>query len=255
MINLTSRSNPVCFHIRKLGRNRSYREEHKQFICDGIKLLIEAINSDIKIDVILTSEHLSLELPKGVRVFHVTQDILESVSPLTTSQKIIFSCAFKDESPSDYRKNTHILLDCIQDPGNVGTIIRCAHAFGVESVIFTGSTADIYSPKTIRATMGAIFKQKISFLKTPELFALKDAGVRFICASNGENAADINSADLSNSIIMMGNEGRGISKELFGLYDSTVKIPITNDCESINVASAAAIFMWEAMKGGKLCHH
>ena len=239
----------MCFHLRKLGSTKKYRQEQKQFICDGIKLLNEAIESGIEIDAVLTSEYLDIDLPKKTKVYKVSDDVLDSISPLCNANKVVFSCKYIKEKTVDFTTGTHVLLDSVQDPGNVGTIIRNANAFGISSVILTGSTADIYSPKVIRSTMGAIFRQNILFIKNSELIELKDSGLRFICAENSQNAVGVDKIDLDKSVIVMGNEGKGVSKEISKLCDTAVKIPLLNNVESINVASATTIFMWEAMKG------
>ena len=249
MKKLSSKSNPVCFHMRKLGKSKSYRDEHKEFICDGFKLLHEAVSCDAKIDTVLTSEFFDIRLPKETRVYLADNDIIESVSPLSNPQGVVFSCRYKETESCDFNKGTHILLDTVQDPGNVGTIIRCANAFGIKSVILAGASADIYNPKTIRATMGALFMQKFFYISKNEIDALKESGVRFIGASNDANATDIKNADLNNVVIILGNEGKGISERLLGLCDSMIRIPLSPECDSINVAAAASIIMWESAKG------
>jgi len=145
------------------------------------------------------------------------------------------------------------MLDYVQDPGNVGTIIRCANAFDIKSVILAGSSADIYNPKTIRATMGAIFRQNIYYMTRNEIDELKTSGVRFIGTINKKNAAEINKVNLDNAVIILGNEGRGISENLLALCDDYVKIPLSPECESINVAAAASIVMWESAKRRQSC--
>jgi len=144
---------------------------------------------------------------------------------------------------------TYILLDTVQDPGNVGTIIRSAHAFGICGVILTEGCADIYNPKSIRASMGAIFKQRIFNLDLNKINALKNKGLRFICASNDKNAIEYDKTDLKNTIIIIGNEGQGIKDEFHEICDEIVKIPVVDDCESLNAAVAASILMREIYKG------
>jgi len=248
MKKLTNRNNPICFHMRKLGKSKKYRDEHKEFICDGFKLLNEAVSYGAKINTVLTSELLETQLPDGVKFCLTDYDIIESVSPLNNPQSLIFSCHYKETESCDFKKGTHIMLDTVQDPGNVGTIIRCANAFGIKSVILSGASADIYNPKTIRATMGAVFKQKIYYMNKNEIDDLKNSGVRFIGASNNASATNIKNADLNNAVIILGNEGKGISERLVKLCDSMISIPLSPECESINVAAAASIIMWESAK-------
>jgi len=247
MEKITSRSNKVCLHIRKLGKNKSYRDESGQFLCDGKKLLSEAVNSGVEIDVILTSEELEFSFPESTRLYSASESLIDSLSPLKNSQGVLFVCKTFTQQKSDFSSGTHIMLDNIQDPGNVGTIIRSAYAFGIKSVILTGDSADLFNLKTIRASMGAIFKQDINILTSQEIVQLKEDGVRFIGTSGAHGSVDINSADLKNSIIILGNEGQGISKELLDICYEVVKIPLVPDCESLNVAVAASIIMWEAV--------
>ena len=255
MKNLTSKNNPVCFHLRKLGKSKSYRDQCGEFICDGVKLLREALSSNADIGVVLTSEPLDFKLPAKTDVFAVTADIVDSVSPLSNSQSLVFSCLFKETKICDFTKGTHILLDSVQDPGNVGTIIRCANAFGIDGVILAGASADVYNPKAIRATMGALFRQNFYYMNKDKVMELKESGVKFIGTSNKDNAIDIRKTDLSNAIIILGNEGKGISDTLFGCCDEIIKIPMSPGCESINVASAASIVMWESANRRELCLH
>jgi len=113
----------------------------------------------------------------------------------------------------------------------------------------TEESADIYNPKTIRATMGAIFKQSIYLMNINEIKKLKQKGIRFIGASNEYDSIDITKAEIKNAVIILGNEGQGISGELRVLCDEMIKIPVADNCESINVAAAASIIMWEARQG------
>jgi len=246
MEKLTSRSNPVCVHLRKLGKNKKYRDEQGLFICDGMKLLNEAISSDTEIEIILTTVELNCVLPPNTRVYHTESSLLDSLSPLDNHQGILFSCRRKLTGDCNYRSGTHILLDNIQDPGNIGTIIRSANAFDIGSIIITEGCADIYNPKTIRASMGAIFKQHIGKLSQQDIYDLKKSGIRFSGASNTDCSVDIRNADLNNTIIIVGNEGQGISGELLQLCGEMIKIPVSPDCDSINAAVAASIIMWEA---------
>jgi len=248
MEKITSRSNPLCVHIKKLGNSNRYREKHGQFICDGSKLLGEAIAAKADIATILTTGDIPQNCPVGASLYHVTEDLMDSLSLLKTPQDVLFICRIKDFSEFDYTSGTHILLDNIQDPGNVGTIIRSACAFGIDSVMLTDDSADIYNPKSVRASMGAIFKLPIVKKTNDEINELRKAGVKFIGTSNSIRAVDVRHEDFNNTVIILGNEGRGISYNFLALCDKVVKIPLSPECESLNVAIAASIIMWEASK-------
>ena len=248
MEKITTLRNPVCTHIKKLGRNKSYREQQGLFLCDGFKLLNDALLNKTEIETILISGEINFIPPPETRVYNVNKSIIDSLSPLKNPQGVLFSCRIKKATECDYSTDVHILLDSVQDPGNVGTIIRNAFAFGIESVILTGGTADIYNPKTIRATMGAIFKQRVCSLNYDEIIGLKNSGVIFAGSVNEADSVDIKQTSLKDIIIILGNEGQGISEELLKLCEKKIRITVSSECESINVASAASIIMWEASR-------
>jgi TrmH family RNA methyltransferase len=247
---ITSRSNPVCIHIKKLGKRKSYRDEYRQFLCDGRKLLDEAIAANADIVTILTTESVPQSIPDSTSIYHVNKDIFDSLSPLKTPQDILFVCREKEFGSFDFTKGKHILLDSIQDPGNVGTILRSACAFGIDTVILTDDSADIYNPKSVRASMGAIFRQRVIRMPKDEIAELKNQSVKFIGTSNNIHSTDIRQSDLSDAIIVLGNEGKGISEKILALCDEVVRVPLSPDCESLNVAIAASIIMWEASSEG-----
>ena len=266
MEKITSRRNPLCVHLKKLGASRSYRESCGEFLCDGIKLLEEAVKHGAEITHVLTSSFVPFPLPVETRVHFTDKSVINSLSPLTNAQDTLFVCKIpqsgkhvtqsetrdetKDETKDETRggcdKGTHILLDGIQDPGNVGTIIRTANAFCIDSVILTGGCADPFNPKTIRATMGSIFRQRLCHMTVRELAAHKERGVRLIGATLEENSKDVSRVKLKGSVIAIGNEGRGLSAEVLSLCDEKIRIPISPDCESLNAATAAAIIIWRA---------
>ena len=246
MEKLTSRKNPVCVHLRKLGKSKSYREEFGEFLCDGEKLLLEAVTGKACVDTIVSHfKSFDHQLPLFTNVYLADADLIDSISPLKSPGSLVFSCKIPEAVEFSWNPGTYILLDNIQDPGNVGTIIRSALAFQISGILLTGNPADIYNPKTVRASAGAIFKQPVYYLDHAKLIELKKSGVRFIGASSGRDSAGIKNTDLNNSIIVMGNEGYGISENLVELCDDMFNIPLHYKSESLNVAVAASIIMWE----------
>jgi len=243
---LTSRSNPVFVHMKKLGGSKKYRDEQGLFLCDGFKLLKEAINCGVFIDTVIASQAVEVDLPENTKVYKAKEDLIDSISPLKNSQGLLFSSRMDKRSDVDFLTGTHVLLDNIQDPGNVGAIVRCANAFGIKSVILTDKSADLYNPKTIRGSMGAIFRQTVLRMNKKEIAVLKKSGVSFIGAVNDDDSIGVNKANLTDTIIIFGNEGQGISEMLSELCENKVKIPLSPESESINVSTAAAIIMWEA---------
>ena len=254
MEKITSRKNPLCAHIKKLGASKSYRIENREFLCDGLKLLEEAANNEVIVKTVLTCGTLPFMLPPETRVCFTTRDIIDSISPLKNAQDTLFICDMPDNSmvqtDGSCREflsgsGDYILLDGLQDPGNVGTIIRTANALGITGVMLYGKCADLFNPKTIRATMGALFKQKVFTVGYGELSALKEKGATIIGASIGDNCRDITKISLNNSIIAIGSEGCGLSNSISSLCEELITIPISSDCDSLNAAVAASIIMWE----------
>ena len=251
---LTSRRNPIVLHMKELGARRDYRRESGEFLCDGMKLLEEAVNSGARVTAVLTSTYIPFPLEVETRVYQAPRDIINSVSPLKNAQDTVFTCELSPKGGFPDVSRTSVLLDGIQDPGNLGTIIRTAHALGISGVCLTGDCADPYNPKTIRATMGAIFKQKIYNLTLSEISALKESGARIVGAvcKTEDSSGVLNAGECSlvNAMIAIGSEGHGLSPETLALCNETVTIPISPDCESLNAATASAILMWEAVRIG-----
>ena len=245
MEKITSRRNPLCMYIKKLGENRGYRYESNRFLCDGLKLLEEAVSGSAEVCEVIAAKPIPFPLPLDTRVYYADTALLNNLSPLTNAQDVLFTCKIPLKTELVIGKGTYILLDGVQDPGNVGTIIRTACAFGIKGVIMTGACADPYNPKSVRASMGAIFRQSIYKAGTGELTALRDNGARFVRAEPGD-APPLSREMVKNAIIAIGSEGRGLSDGVRELCAEGFTIPIDPQCESLNAAVAAAIIMWES---------
>jgi TrmH family RNA methyltransferase len=245
---ITSRRNPLCMHMRKLGESRGYRQERMEFLCDGLKLLHEALSGGAEVLTVLTSAPIPLILPGDIKLYQTDRELIGSLSPLKNAQDVLFTCRIPAPGGFSDACGTHILLDEVQDPGNVGAVIRTAFALGLSSVILTGGCADPYNPKAIRASMGAIFRQDIHHMDISSLQALRSRGVRFVGAALRGGCRDISKVKLDGSVLSIGNEGRGLSGDILSLCDELVTIPISPECESLNAAAAAAIFIWEASR-------
>ena len=141
----------------------------------------------------------------------------------------------------------HVLvLETVQDPGNVGTVVRTANAFGIDAVILVGACADLYQPKTVRASMGAIFRQRVLTMELDALCALlKRHELPLYGAALDEHALDIRTLSLQHAALAVGSEGRGLSVELLARCEEKVIIPMNPDSESLNAAVAASVLMWE----------
>lgn len=258
METITSRSNSLCVHFRKLASSRSYREETGEFLCDSPKLLREAELWGAPILALLYTEGAALPaLAEGApapRMAKVSEAVMRSVSPMETPQGVVFSCGARGTRPPerlepDARGRLRCLvLDGVQDPGNVGTILRAADAFGAAVFLLPGC-ADIYNPKTVRAGMGVHFRREIYRCTLPELTALlREADLPLYGAALREDTADARRVDLRRCAMAVGSEGRGLSAEVLAACDRTIRIPMDEHCESLNAASAASVLLWEAAR-------
>lgn len=242
---ITSRQNPLIRHVCKLLSSRTYRYEMRQFAADGTKLLAEAARWCSGLDTVLYTEGaLDDTLPDGVRQVLIPESLMKQISPMQSPQGALFICRMPDETAPVLSPGT-LILDGLQDPGNLGTILRTADAFGVP-VVLTDGCADPYNPKVVRAAMGALFRtmpQRAS--QNVIISRCKELGVRLLCADLDENAEDLRTAQLSDAAIVIGNEGNGVSEAMLAAADGRIIIPMQGHCESLNAAVAAAICMWE----------
>lgn len=248
---ITSRANPLCVHLRKLASSRSYREETGEFLCDSPKLLREAALWGAPVQAVLYTE--GAEVPRELegrvpRIARVSESVMRAVSPMETPQGAVFSCRMP-EPPEKPDRARLLVLDGVQDPGNVGTILRAADAFGASVVLLPGC-ADLYNPKTVRAGMGVHFRSPVFRRTLAELTALLgEEGLPLYGAALREDTADVRDVDLRRCAMAVGSEGRGLSAEVLAACGRTVRIPMDPRCESLNAAAAAAVLLWEAARG------
>ena len=245
---ITSRKNPLMTQIRKLASSRSARREQGLFLGDGLKLLEEALRWEAPLTTVVVTEGTALPpVPESVRLVEVPGDVMASISPMESPQGALFLCRMPDITPPDrWEGKRCLVLDGLQDPGNVGTIWRTADALGADGLLLVNGCADPWNPKTVRATMGACFRLPVyetTVSTLPQL--LEKAGLPLYATALREDTVDIKTADLSRSAVVIGSEGKGISRELLELSQKTLKIPMRERCESLNAAAAAAIVLWE----------
>ncbi len=191
-----------------------------------------------------------VELPAlddGVRVVCVPDDVMRSVSPMEAPQGVLFTCRLPDTKlPETLGGRGCLVLDGVQDPGNVGTIVRSADAFSCGAVILLDGCADPYSHKAARASMGAVFRREICTCTAWDLFEfLARDGVPLYGAALRADTADVREVDLRGAAVAVGSEGRGLRGELLARCDKTVRIPMSERCESLNAAMAATVLLWE----------
>lgn len=244
---ITSRKNPLLVQVKKLLASRSAREAEGCFVSDGTKLLQEAIRFCPGLETVILSDGVEAEIPNGVRLVRVPQDVMASVSPMAAPQGALFVCRKVPQPPFVPVKGM-ILLDGIQDPGNLGTILRTADALGVPAALLEGC-ADPYSHKVIRASMGAVFRTPpVTVSWETARRALTDAGIPTAAAALDARAESLRRADPGSMAVVIGSEGQGIRREILEQTDYRLIIPMTPDCESLNAGAAAAIVMWQMGK-------
>lgn len=244
MEKLTSRKNPLIRHLRLLGTDSAYRREAGEYVLDGVKLLQEAMRFGAEIGTVLWAENSAFEVP-GAKVYSAPKDLVEYASPLKNAPGPVFTVAIRERTLPAQAQRV-IVLENVQDPGNVGTVIRTANAMGMDAVILTGNCAGAYGAKTARAAMGALFRQCVVEMTQAEAVEwLHRQGFRVYGAALSDRAVDVRCVSLDKSAFVVGSEGQGLSSEMLNLCDGEVIIPMQPDSESLNAGVAASILMWE----------
>ena len=244
---ITSRKNPLLQQVKKLLSSRKEREKAGLFVADGTKLLEEAVKFYPGLHTVILSDGVEAEVPTGVRVVRVPEDVMVSISPMEAPQGALFLCRLP-EKKEFVPKPGMLLLDGIQDPGNIGTILRTADALDIPVALLEGC-ADPYSHKVVRASMGAVFRTDVIQSTWAEVqSACKVAGIPVAVTALSDRAEDIREADLTKMAVVIGSEGRGVRKEILESANHELIIPMNPHCESLNAAIAAAIVMWQMKK-------
>ena len=242
MEQITSVNNKYVKYLCSLS-NKKVRDEAKEFIVEGYHLVSEAYKKNRLKTVLITDVKDEI---KGVKNILVSSSVIEKISNTKSPQNIIGVCVILDNNTYDC--NRCVILDGVQDPGNIGTIIRTALGFNIDTVILSNDACDIYNDKVIRATQGAIFN--INFIRgnLKEIIPnLKSKGIIIIGTSLQANVIK-NIEKPAKFCLVLGNEGNGVSREIQELCDINVKIDISEKLESLNVSIAGAIMMYELTK-------
>ena len=250
---ITSRNNRLIKHIRKLTSDREYRRSSGLFFGEGPKLLAEALKAGTAIEAVVTARGVDLPGLDGLRRAEVPADLLDSLCDTKTPQGVLFLAKMPGLAPPERLTGDRwLILDGLQDPGNVGTIWRTADGLGADGLVLVNHCADPFSPKTVRATMGACFRLPVYEAEAEALPGLLErSGLPLYATALREDTADIRTAQLSRCAVVIGSEGRGVSQELLELSKKTVKIPMRERCESLNAAVAAAVILWEMGRGSR----
>jgi TrmH family RNA methyltransferase len=237
----TSTENSKIKEIKKLY-TKKYRDESNLFIVEGEHLVEEAHKNNMLEEALILEDYDYLYSNKN----YVSLNVMKYISELDSVPKIIGICKKMNEKELG---NKILVLDEIQDPGNLGTIIRSGVAFNVDTIVLSKNSVDVYNPKVIRATQGMIFNINI-IIRDLESFIpeLKNNGYKIYGTrvDNGKNIKNIEK--IEKTCIIMGNEGKGVSKSILDMCDEYIYIDMNASCESLNVAVATSIILYELDK-------
>lgn len=255
---ITSKDNDIVKKIRKL-KDKKYRDELGVYVIEGIKVIEEAINENVEIEKIVICEDCTAAsiIPQKLmysiakyNCIYVSKKVFEVLTDVVAPQGILAIVRRPEKNEKiDYNAELILALDGIQDPGNLGTILRTADSVNLNQIIVTKNTADCYNPKVVRSTMGAILRIKI--IETESLVnTLKEAKKnKFkIVATSLDTQNNIYDIDYNKKVIVIGNEANGVTKEVQSMADNKVKIPMLGKTESLNASVATGIMLYEYVR-------
>ena len=245
---IASQDNKKVKELKKLAASRDLRRETGLLFCEGDTLYRDALSYGARIEAVYFREGAELPRPEGIEPYELTDRVFRNLSEVETPQNVIFTARLPEPDPA-VLTGPALLLDGIADPGNLGTILRTAVAFGIPVIVGEGS-ADPTSPKAVRSAMGALFRAKLwqGDLGTV-LPGMKAAGVPVYAATLSERSVPLPGVRLAGASAVVGNEARGVSEKVRKLCTGEIIIPMPGDAESLNAAVAASILMWEMSKG------
>lgn len=264
--NITSRKNEIVKEYRKLSASPSCRREQGRLSLEGARLCCDAAESRLKVLSLFYTEEAAEKYGDYLKIIRasspveylISQPVAQCLSETKNQQGVFCVCNLPRENsdiPSFSDGKHYLMLENVQDPANLGTVLRTAEAVGIGGAILTGSCCDVYSPKALRAGMGAAFRLPVFRRENaPEtVTCLNKAGFRTLAAVPDRDAVLVTLADFSvPTVAVIGNEGNGLTDETEHACTMRVTIPMKGRAESLNAAASAAILMWEMMreKGG-----
>ena len=258
MQTITSKDNELIKHIRKL-KDKKYRDESNEYVVEGVKLVEEAVKENAKIKQIIVCEdttrtyeiptHIMLEIAK-YECISVSDKIFNIITQVTNPQGIMAIIEKNAQNAKiDYTQDIIVVLDDVQDPGNLGTILRTVDSIGLNQIIVSKGTADAFNSKVVRSTMGAIFRIKIIEVENLAQ-AIKEMRKHHfkLMVTSLQTKNSIYDIDFYKKIIVIGNEANGVSKEIQDMADEKAKIPILGRTESLKASVAAGVVMYEYVR-------
>ncbi len=258
---ITSVSNPRIKQLRSLLANRKDRRRERLFVIEGVRLVAEALQSGVRpVSVVYDPDHLEqsergravLEQVRELRGAYVgTPEVIAAVSDTVTPQGVVAAVGWPELEARD--GGIHLVLDAVQDPGNVGTLLRSAEAVNVSEVLCISGTADVYSPKVVRAAMGAHFRlplrQDLAWDEADTLLAASDN----VYVAEMDGRMPYYAADWRQpSTLIIGNEANGVTDEARARATKSIMIPMAPEVESLNAAVAGSIILFEAARQRRL---
>ena len=236
---ITSLDNKKVKEVVKL-KSKKYRDLTNTFIVETTNLVEEAEKAHIVKDLFLVVD----EFVDRDDVYFVTKEVMKKMSSMESPSNVLAVC--EKNNSKEIIGDKILLLDGIQDPGNLGTIIRSSVAFGVTTIVLSNDTVDLYNPKVIRASEGMFCHINIITMDLEEAIStIKSKGIS-VYGTNVVNGSDVSSiTDKSSYALVMGNEGNGVSQKISDLCDKNLYIPMNGDCESLNVGVACSILLYE----------
>lgn len=255
---ITSKDNEIIKNIRKL-KEKKYRDSNNEYIVEGLKLIEEAIEENVNIKKIVVCEECLKDseieqkflykiakydcIYVSDKVFSLLTDVVNPQGMLAVIEKE------GTEDKINYSEDIIVVLDGIQDPGNLGTILRTVDSVGLSQIVLSKTSVDAYNPKVVRSTMGAIFRVKIiesenlvETLKNMKKHKFK------VVATSLEGSESIYDMDYYKKAIVIGNESKGVSKEILDIADSRIKIPMLGKTESLNASIATGVILYEYVR-------
>lgn len=247
---ITSRENKI-FKLAKLLKTAKGRSEKELFLIEGIRSVRDAIEKNADMECIILKDGTTPDFKAKCDVFTFAPKLFEDVCETVSPQGVMAVCRIKKNNLEDISasgKKCIVMCEALQDPGNIGSVIRTAHAADCGGVILTKGCCDLYNPKIIRATMTGIFSVPVVQNAVSEQVVeyFKKNGYKIVAGALSKESVDFYEADLTGKVlIIIGNEGNGITDKTLSLCDSVVKIPMRSDAESLNAAVAGSVMIYE----------
>ena len=262
MLEITSKDNTKIKDYKKLCTSRKHRLQTERFVLEGARLVCDALKSGANIHTLFVTQagiaRLDADFAKLAaqsEIVLISDAMAAYMAETETPQGVFAVCSgrlFNQHLPDD--ANNGILMLCsLQDPGNVGTILRSADAFGLSAVVMTADCPEPDAPKVLRASMGAALRVPVYVTEdaVAAISQLKLSGITVYAAALGEQSLPIDGVSLTNSAVVIGNEGAGIPDKVLSACDSRVVLPISAQSESLNAAMAATVFAWELSQAAR----